>query len=654
MTLFFVGLGLILAGGVMGGWHDVAQVRWRAAAYQLLLAAGGAVAAIPAAMVLASGRRLETGVVATMPGAGWAFGMDALSAVFALAVLVVGVLCAIYGVHDTGGDSSHARRTSPFFFALTLDALALVLVARTTFAFLTSWEIMAIGSYLLIVTHHESAEVRRAGLVYLVATHAATLGLFAMFAIWQAHAANGAFTSLASAAGSLSPGAVAAILMLALVGFGVKAGLVPLHFWLPPAHASSPADVSALMSGLVIKMGIYGLLRVLLLLGGAPAWWGWLMLALGAVSGVLGVLWALAQHDFKRLLAYHSVENIGIIAIGIGTGVLGVAHGSPVVAALGFAGAVLHTVNHALFKSLLFLGAGAVYRVTGTRNMEALGGVARRMPVTWLLFIVGAAAIIGVPPFNGFISEWLVYQGMFQSGLSSDRLHLVLLGIPALALIGGLALACFAKVAGVVFLGTARSPAADAARERGAGSLAPMVLLASACVTIGMLPSFGLSLVEPAARDLSRAMGGVIPPGVRDGAWTISVIAGATVLGAALLWFVRDALTRRNGVRFATTWGCGYDAPSPRMQYTASSFAAPLLSIFGRLSSVHVERTPSSLHTHPVDPVLDRAATPLWGALHRSALRFRGIQHGRLHLYLLYVLGALVALLGYLVLGPRQ
>ena len=652
MTLFVAGLILILAAGVVGGLRPRPQASARTAMHHVLLLVGSVVAGTPAAAVLMTGSAVDSAVYGTMPGGGWALGIDALSAVFVLTVLVIGALCAIFGAHDVGDDPSHG--TSPLFFALLIDALALVVTARTTVAFLTTWEVMAIVSYLLVVTHHESADVRRAGLIYLVATHTATLALFAMFALWQSDAASGTFAALAGAGASLSPGVVAVILMLALVGFGVKAGLVPLHFWLPPAHASSPADVSAVMSGLVIKMGIYGLLRVMLLLGGAPAWWGWLMLTLGIVSGVLGVLWALAQHDMKRLLAYHSVENIGIIAIGIGTGVLGMTHGAPVVAALGFAGAVLHTVNHALFKSLLFLGVGAVYRVTGTRNMEALGGIARLMPVTWLAFVVGAAAIIGVPPFNGFVSEWLVYQSMFHSGLASDQLHLVLLGIPALALIGGLALACFAKVAGVVFLGTPRSPAALDARERGAGALTPMLLLAAACVTIGMLPSLGLSLVEPAARELSMARGSIIPLGVRESAWTIALVTGAMVLGAALLWHARTVLTRRRGVRHASTWGCGYPLPTARMQYTASSFAAPLLSIFGRLSSVEIEQTATTLHTHPVDPVLDRAASPLWNTVRRGALRFRGIQHGRLHLYLLYVLGALVGLLAYLTLGPRQ
>ena len=290
------------------------------------------------------------------------------------------------------------------------------------------------------------------------------------------------------------------MLLLALVGFGFKAGFVPMHFWLPPAHAAAPSHVSALMSGIVIKTGIYGLLRVVLLLGGAPAWWGWIVLGLGIISGVLGVLWALAQHDIKRLLAYHSVENIGIILMGIGVGVLGVAYHAPLVAMLGFTGGLLHTVNHAVFKSLLFLGAGAVYRATGTRNMEELGGLARRMPLTWLAFLIGAAAIVGLPPLNGFVSEWLVYQGLFATSQSSDVLRLAVLGIPALALIGALALACFTKVAGVVFLGTPRTAHASRATEVGRGRYLPALALAVTCLALGVAPALGIAFVSSAAR----------------------------------------------------------------------------------------------------------------------------------------------------------
>jgi NADH:ubiquinone oxidoreductase subunit 5 (subunit L)/multisubunit Na+/H+ antiporter MnhA subunit len=339
--------------------------------------------------------------------------------------------------------------------------------------------------------------------------------------------------------------------------------------------------------------------------------------------------------------------------MGIGVGSLGLSYGMPAVAILGFAGGLLHVVNHALFKSLLFLGAGAVYRATGTRNMEALGGLARRMPLTWLSFAIGSAAIVGLPPFNGFVSEWLVYQGLFSSGDSGDLVRLALLGMPALALTGGLALACFAKVGGIVFLGNPRTAAAAAANDVSRGAQIPMIALALACVTLGVAPSLAIALVSGAARELAGLAGSAVPAAVISAATAISGIALLTAGLSAGLWWIRAMLTRHRAVRREATWACGFDAATPRMQYTSSSFAAPLLGVFDRLSGVHVERRPHSLRTHARDLALDGVALPVWHALYRSALRLRTIQHGRLHVYLLYVMGALLVMLAYLGFGPR-
>jgi len=285
--------------------------------------------------------------------------------------------------------------------------------------------------------------------------------------------------------------------------------------------------------------------------------------------------------------------------------------------------------------------------------MEELGGLAKRMPLTWLAFVVGAAAIVGVPPFNGFVSEWLVYQGLFSTGESAKLLRIALLGIPALALIGALALACFAKVAGIVFLGVPRSTHAREATERGRGAIAPLLALAAACVVLGVVPTLGISLVKSSAQQLSGLEGAAFPDSVLAGARTISMLAALLFVASGVLLWIRRALLRRQTVRREPTWACAYDVPTPRMQYTASSFAAPLLDVFGRLSGTRVERGISTIHTQPVDLVLDGVALPLWGAFHRAAMRMRAIQHGRLHFYLLYVLAALVLLLGYLSLWPR-
>ncbi|MEW5918203.1 MAG: proton-conducting transporter membrane subunit, partial [Gemmatimonadota bacterium] len=503
-------------------------------------------------------------------------------------------------------------------------------------------------------TDHERHDARRAGLIYLVATHTGTLALFGMFAMWGAYAGDWTFASLGVAAGAL-PARGAAVLLLAGAGFGLKVGVVPFHFWLPPAHAAAPSHVSALLSGVVIKTGVYGVLRVMTLLGATPAWWGWTVLTLGVASGVLGVLWARAQHDLKRLLAYHSVENIGIILMGIGIGALGATYGYPSIAVIGYAGALLHTLNHALFKSLLFLGAGAVQRATGTRDMEALGGLAKPMPLTWAAFLVGATAIVGLPPLNGFVSEWLVYQGLLRSGQLDAAMRLAMLGVPALALIGALALACFAKAAGIVFLGQPRSAAAATAREGAAGLLTPMFVIAGVCLTLGVAAPLGVS---PALRvaatfvPLSDAARAEVRTLAVQAAW-IGVVASGLILALVAGWLLMRALRRRRSVRLAETWGCGYDMPNARMQYTASSYAAPLLSAFGKLSGVRTDASERAFHTTPRDLVLDGIGLPLWESIRRTALRMRALQQGRLYVYLIYVLAALLALLIFLAIDAR-
>ena len=649
MLLFFFGVVLLVLGAV------VATFRRRApradTEFQLVTGAGCAVVAVAATRAFLVAEAPRAALRTTLPGGAWEFGIDPLSAMFLLAIGVVGAAAVVFGKAYFAGERGHgAVWFVHALVALLLAALALVVTAQAVVPFLMAWEIMAVLGYLLVVTDHESAAARRGGLLYLVATHAGTLALFAMFAKWTPAAGDWSFSALAANAGTVRGGA-AGLLALALFGFGCKAGFVPLHFWLPPAHAAAPTHVSALLSGIVIKMGVYGILRVLLLLGGAPPSWGWLMLATGSASAVLGVLWALAQHDMKRLLAYHSVENVGIIGMGIGIGALGTAYAQPAIAVLGYAGAVLHTVNHALFKSLLFFGAGAVQRATGTRDMEALGGLARRLPWTWIAFLIGATAIIGVPPLNGFVSEWLIYLGLLRSARSDAGLRVAALAVPLLALVGALALACFAKVAGVVFLGSPRTAAADAASLESAPLTRPMLALAAICIVLGVVPASGIVPAMRAALAVAH-----VPPGalemadVTAGATRLSVFAATLAAIVGALAAFRRVRLRRVTVRACETWGCGYEHPSPRMQYTASSFAAPLLSAFGRLSGVRVERSASSYATHPMDLVLDRTAIPLWHRVQRTARRLRPIQQGRLYMYVLYVMAALVALLGYLAL----
>jgi NADH:ubiquinone oxidoreductase subunit 5 (subunit L)/multisubunit Na+/H+ antiporter MnhA subunit len=395
-------------------------------------------------------------------------------------------------------------------------------------------------------------------------------------------------------------------------------------------------------------MGIYGLLRVMSLMGAVPAWWGWTLLGLGLASGVLGVLWALAQHDLKRLLAYHSVENIGIILLGMGVGALGITYQQPVVAVLGLTGAVLHTLNHALFKSLLFLGAGAVVRATGTRVLDQLGGVGRRMPLTAAAFLVGSVAIVGLPPLNGFVSEWVVFQALLQSGEAATALRVASVAASGLALIGGLALACFAKVGGVVFLGRPRSAAAAQAAEPGLASVGPMLALAAACVAIGVYPA--LAIVPAVAVGVSvagtpmpaaelAAVGAALP--------RVALVALAVMLLSALFWLARGHLVAKASVATSGTWACAWTPPAARMQYTASSFAAPILRVFGPVAGVRAQADAGGFHSHPIDLLLDGVVFPAWRRVGRLALEARLVQAGRLRWYLLYVILTVLALLLY-------
>lgn len=653
MTLCFAGLGLIVLAAVAGAF-PVARPSLAGRPYAVLLAAGCVSAAIPAVMVLGGAAVAPVTVAIPGPSGPWAFGLDGLSAAFLLVVLGPGLASALYGARALPGEGaarSRAAAAARCLFTVELAALALVVLARAVVPFLVAWEVMAVLAYFLVAFESDRAEVRRAGLIYLVATHAGTLALLALFAYWANAAGGLTFDALAAGVPRLAAGG-ALVWGLALFGFGLKAGLVPLHFWLPDAHASAPTHVSGLMSGVVIKMGVYGLVRVvgLFAAGGSapPVWWGWLVLVLGVASGVLGVLWALAQHDIKRLLAYHSVENIGIILIGLGIGALGAAYGLPVVAALGYAGAALHTVNHAVFKSLLFLGAGAAAHGAGTRMMDRLGGLGRRMPVTWVAFLVGSIAIVGLPPLNGFVSEWVVYQGLLHGVTAGGTIRLALFAVAGLALIGGLALACFVKVCGIVFLGVPRSAGAAGAHEAPRGMLGPMLALAAVCVVLGVVPGIAVhpSLAVGAALVATplSGPGPQVRAAVSSIGWLSAAVVVLLVLGRAAWALVR----RRRPLAYAETWGCGYALPSARMQYTASSFAAPLLASWGALAGVRREVTPGAFHASAHELVLEGAILPAWKGLRGTLARLRTIQHGRLWVYLLYLIAVLLVLLAYL------
>ena len=589
-----------------------------------------------------------------IPGGEISVRVDALSAAFLLPIFLVSAVGAVFG-EQYWKQSANPRngRKLRLFYGLLTAGLALLVVSRNAVCFLIGWEFMALSCFFAMTAEDDKKEVRDAGWVYFTSTHVSTLILFAFFAFY--YVSRGSLSLDPFPPGSVSPGMMNALFALALAGFGLKAGLYPLHFWLPPAHACAPSHVSALMSGVLIKMGVYGMLRTLWLFPEVPLSWAASLLVLGCLSGVLGVAFAIGQHDLKRLLAYHSIENIGIIFMGIGLAAAGRSTGQAEWVALGLAGAVLHTWNHSLFKALLFLSAGSVIHAVHSREIDDLGGLSKPMPVTASFFLVGAAAICGLPPLNGFVSEILVYLGLFRAGCldQGSSWPLALLAIPVLALIGGLALACFVKVHGAVFLGIPRTEDALRARECGPAMIAPMGLLAGLCVFIGLAPAAVAPLLDavtngwaPPAQAPPARLAALAPVG-----WLS--IAGAVTAALALAGAVPFLWRGAPASKATGTWDCGYAAPSAAMQYTASSFARSIVHLFRWIlwpeTRVSAPKgafpAAAALHSRVPDVILDRMLLPAFGALARACSWFRLLQRGRINAYLFYIFIILLVLL---------
>jgi hydrogenase-4 component B len=591
----------------------------------------------------------------SVPGGAFALTIDGLAAIFLLPVFLIAAAGSIYALSywprkKNPASSSRVR----FFYSLMVTGIVLVLTAANAVLFLVAWEIMALAGYFLVSTERDKEDAQKAGFLFLACTHTGTLALFALFILLSDLADISTLPAPASLDASLASGA--AVFFIALFGFGLKAGLMPLHIWLPRAHAAAPSHVSALMSGVMIKTGIYGLMRVTTFFHSIPAWWGWTILGLGIVSGVLGVVLAIAQHDIKRLLAYHSVENIGIILLGFGTALLGLSYQEPTLFALGMAGALLHVVNHGLFKGLLFLSAGSMIHATGTRELVRYGGMLRSMPLTGLFFLGGAVAICGLPPLNGFVSEWFVYLGLLHAGsTASPNLALAVLAVPALALIGALALLCFTKVFGLSFLGEPRKSTPGGLHEAPGSMLGGMAMLFAACLWIGLLPftvvpllTNGLSAWLPATASQQVPLAAMAPTGA------ISVSALVLLLLLGSVWAVSYLSNRNKPAASCTTWGCGYLFGNARMQYTVSSYAQMIGDLFqwARRTRRHEEKTiglfpqPASLATHTPDAVLDLVVTPVCLRIGSFADKVHRIfHHGILNIYMLYIAVALGLLL---------
>ena len=599
---------------------------------------------------------------AVLPLGGIALEMDPLGGLFVALVSGAAVPASLAGLE-------HAREDRHGWLAYLVFVVAMIALplAANALTFLLAWELMSLASYALVLQGGRSRESIRAAWVYAVMTHAGLGCLLAGMLLVSAWTGGFAFADWRAAAPGLAPGARGVAFALLGLGFAAKAGVIPLHVWLPLAHPAAPAHVSALMSGVMIKLGVYGLLRAGLdWLGGGPAWWGVTVLLAGTVSALVGVLYALVDHDLKRLLAFSSIENVGIILIGLGAGMTFRAAGRPDLAVLGVAAGLYHTVNHAALKALLFLAAGAVLHGTGTRNLEELGGLVRRMPWTAAAFLVGSVAIAGLPPLNGFVGEWLTFQTLLQN-LAVPRVGLNLaftLALAGLALTAGLALACFVKAFGITFLALPRSVAAASAREAGRPLRGAMTLLALACVVLGLAPTLVLPALARVAGPLAGTsapppLGGALTLRVSDGFASLSTPAVAAALSLAvagpLALLTLAGVGRRR--RVAETWGCGRLVQTARMEYTATAFANPFKRVFDffyrPVRQLDIEAHPESrlfvrriVYENPTRFLFeDWLYRPALDALHRSALRLRAIQSGSANLYLLYILVALLALL---------
>jgi len=547
-----------------------------------------------AALLASLGQLLSDGTPADvvlplgLPWIGARLHLDALSAFFLAVVNLGGVAASVYGL-GYGHHESEPQRVLPFFPAF-LAGMTMAVLAADAFSFLFSWELMSLASWALVLAHHREADNRQAGYVYIVMAGFGTMALLLAFGLLAGDA--GSFTFAEIRAHHPAPVIAGAVLVLALLGAGSKAGLVPLHVWLPLAHPAAPSHVSALMSGVMTKVAIYAFMRIVFDLAGPPAWWWSIpVLVAGGGTAVIGILHALMQTDFKRLLAYSTIENIGLVFAGLGLALAFEANGLPAAAALAVTAALFHVFNHALFKSLLFFGAGAVLTATGQRRLDGLGGLIHRMPVTSVLVLVACVAISALPPLNGFASEWLTFQAILLSPQVPEwGLKLLVPAVGALlALSAALAAACFVRAYGVVFLGRPRSAAAEEAVEVDRWSLGAMATLALLCVLAGILPGVVIDALAPAVH---FAVGERMP--VQSGVDWLTIIPVAAsrssyngllvflfiTFSASVSAYAIHRLASR-AVRRTPAWDCGFPDPSPVTQYSATSFAQPIRRVYG-------------------------------------------------------------------------
>ncbi len=586
-----------------------------------------------------------------------AFTLDALGALFLLPIFGISALGSAYGIGYWPQTRNPANgRKLGIFWGWMSAGMALVVLAGQVLVFLAGWEFMAISGYFLLTTEDSDSAARHAGWIYFIATHIATLALVAFFILL--HLIHGSLVlwpvHLSGTPGSLA----AAMFVLGLTGFGLKAGLVPLHVWLPGAHAVAPSHVSALFSGVMLTMGVYGLVRIAGLFAQPPLWWGITFMALGIISAFLGIVWAMAQQDFKKMMAFSSIENMGIVTVGLGLAELGLTLHQPILVTLGLIGALLHMVNHSLFKPLLFMGAGGIIHATGQRTMDSLGGLAKPMPRTFVLMTLGVMAITGLPPLNGFVSEWIIYLGLLHTTVEKSSLSLIAVVAVMLAMTGALALAVFTTWISTCFTGKPRGAAPARAHDPSGFMLVPMAILGVLCLLIGIVPvlvtpalSSALAAWQPDLR--LPAITAILP--LRS--FTLPILSLLLLCVAA--WMVSTIWRRRTGnfTNRTGTWDCGYAMPNGRMAYSGAS----LLQIGARLFRGIIlsrRQTPDIRGLFPAparfdratpDPLLNQLIEPAANRAGDFAVAARAIQGGKVHLYVLYIFLILLILLTCMV-----
>ena len=632
-----------------------------------LTAALGAVGvALGLSVIFGEPRHLRIGWL--LPLVGVRFDLDPLGGVFMAATGAVSIAVGIYAVGYA--QREHWARFPLTTLPLFVAGMLLVPAAGSVTTFLLAWELMAAASLVLVLSEHRRDAVRSAGVFYAVMTQLGFAAILLALVMLSAAGGGDAFSTIAAHADGLSSGTRTAVFLLTLIGFGSKAGLLPLHAWLPRAHPEAPSPVSALMSAAMVNMGIYGIIRIdLQILGPGPHWWGLTLMVLGAISAVFGVLQASVATDLKRLLAYSTTENMGLVTLALGAAALLSASGAPDGATIAMTAALLHVLAHAAFKTLAFLGAGSVLAQTGLRDLDRLGGLARRMPVTTVMFGIGALGASGLPLGAGFVSEWLLLQSLIHSPHDGDTLLALAmpLSVGAVALTTGLGIAAMVKAFGVGFLARPRSVAAEDAHEAPSSMLIGMAIAAAGCAVFAFSPALlGPALVQVLA-ELPTITGEATGPQLGTylhlpgvtGSMSPALLAIALVIGVLVAVVLsRWGARHRPAPVLSPLWACGGDTLSPRMQYTATSFAEPLQRVFDNVlrpeSDVEVTHFAESqylvekvtFHTRLADPVEQRLYTPVVHAVIALAQVVRRAHNGSVHLYLTYgALGLLVVLL---------